>query len=268
MEFLLRFESPIRLVCFIVVLLLMMIWEWRRPRRSIDLPRRRRWPANLGIVVVDSLTLRFFVPVLAVGAALEAEARGWGFLYGLNTPYPLAFVLSLLLLDLAIYGQHVVFHKVPLLWRVHRMHHSDTGIDVTTGLRFHPLEIVLSMLIKVVAVIILGAPAAAVLAFEVILNAIAMFNHGNIALPACADRWLRYFIVTPDMHRVHHSVYRDETDSNYGFNLSWWDYLFRTYRAQPRDGHQAMVIGLPSFRDRRSVGLHWLLAQPFLRASR
>ena len=263
-----RFESPIRLACFTVILLLMMIWEWRQPRRSIELPRWRRWPANLGIVIVDSLVLRFIVPVLAVGAALEAEVRAWGLLHVLQLPYPLAFVLSLLLLDLAIYGQHVMFHKVPLLWRLHRMHHSDTGFDVTTGLRFHPLEIVLSMMIKLAVVVILGTPAAAVLVFEVILNATAMFNHGNVALPTSTDRWLRYFIVTPDMHRVHHSVYREETDSNYGFNLPWWDHLFRTYRAQPRDGHQVMVIGLPSFRDRRSVGLHWLLVQPFLRASR
>ncbi len=266
MNNLLTHEPAIRLVCFIAVLLVMALWEWRVPRRPLTLPRRRRWPANLGIVVVDSLIIRLAFPILAVGMALTAEAQGWGLFNQLPAPFWLACLASLLLLDLAIYAQHVVFHKIPLLWRLHRMHHTDTSIDVSTALRFHPLEIMLSMAIKLAVVTLLGAPAAAVLLFEVILNATAMFNHSNVRLPESWDRWLRLIIVTPDMHRVHHSVERDETDSNFGFNLPWWDRLFGTYRAQPKAGHLGMTIGLDSFRDRRSVELCWLLAQPFLPA--
>jgi sterol desaturase/sphingolipid hydroxylase (fatty acid hydroxylase superfamily) len=264
MTILLQRESAIRLGCFLAILLLMALWEWRRPRRSLSLARSRRWPANLGMVIVDSLILRWLLPILAVGAAIEAQHHGWGLFNQLETPFWFACIVSLLLLDLVIYAQHVVFHKVPLLWRLHRVHHSDTNIDVTTALRFHPFEIVLSMLLKIVVVVLLGAPAVAVLLFEVILNATAMFNHSNVQLPAGLESWLRLVIVTPDMHRVHHSVHRDETDSNFGFNLPWWDHLFGTYRAQPRDGHTGMTIGLNIFRDRRSVGLHWLLLQPFI----
>jgi len=265
MTILLHHETAIRLGCFLAVLLLMALWEWRRPRRSLNLPRLRRWPANLGIVLVDSLVLRALMPILAVGAALEAQNHGWGLFNWLETSLWFAGIASLLLLDLVIYAQHVVFHKAPLLWRLHRVHHSDTNIDVTTALRFHPFEIVLSMLLKIAVVILLGAPAVAVLLFEVILNATAMFNHSNVQLPAWLESWLRLIIVTPDMHRVHHSIHRDETDSNFGFNLPWWDRLFGTYRAQPRDGHTGMTIGLNIFRDRRSVGLHWLLWQPFIK---
>ncbi len=265
MQSLLQHETAVRLGCFLAVLLLMALGEWRRPRRPLSLPRSRRWPAKLGIVVVDSVVLRWTVPVLAVGAAVRAETQGWGLFNLLETPFWLACIASLLLLDLAIYTQHVVFHKVPWLWRLHRVHHTDTHIDVTTALRFHPLEIVLSMLLKIALVLLLGAPAVAVLLFEVILNATALFNHSNVQLPERLERWLRLIIVTPDMHRVHHSIYRDETDSNFGFNLPWWDHLFGTYRAQPRDGHTGMTIGLDIFRDHRSVALHWLLLQPFLK---
>jgi len=266
MTILLPHEPAIRLGCFLAVLLLMALWEWRRPRRSSTLSRLRRWPANLGIVIVDSLVLRWLLPVLAVSAALEAQNYNWGLFNQLETPFWFACIASLLLLDLVIYTQHIVFHKVPLLWRLHRVHHSDTHIDVTTALRFHPFEIVLSMLLKIAVVVLLGAPAAAaVLLFEMILNATAMFNHGNVRIPVWLESWLRLIIVTPDMHRVHHSIHRDETDSNFGFNLPWWDHIFGTYRAQPRDGHSGMTIGLNLFRDRRSVGLHWLLLQPFIK---
>ena len=261
-------ESIIRLACFFAVLLAMMLWEWRRPRRALSLPRARRWPANLGIIVVDSIVLRLVFPVLAVGAAELAAARGWGLFHGLNAPFWLALPASLLILDLAIYTQHVVFHKVAVLWRLHRMHHTDLDFDVTTALRFHPLEIVLSMLIKLVLVTLLGAPAVAVMLFEVILNATAMFNHGNVGLPRRLDRALRWILVTPDMHRVHHSTRPEETDSNFGFNLPWWDRLFGTYRDQPRDGHAGMSIGLEYFRDRRAIGLDALLLQPFLNPDR
>ena len=261
---LLRHESTIRLGCFLAVLLLMMLWEWRQPRRPLSLPRARRWPANLGIIVVDSLVVRLVFPVLAVGVAGLAETKGWGLFHGLDAPFGLAFVASLLALDLVIYAQHVLFHKLPLLWRLHRMHHTDLDFDVTTALRFHPLEIVLSMLIKLAAVVLLGAPPVAVMLFEVILNATAMFNHGNVRLPERWDRALRWLVVTPDMHRVHHSVRPEETDRNFGFNLPWWDRLFGTYRDQPRDGHAGMTIGLEYFRDRRATTLTGLLLQPFL----
>jgi len=257
-------EPIIRLACFFVVLLAMMLWERRKPRRALSLPRARRWPANLGIIVVDSVVLRLVFPVLAVGAAELAAARGWGLFHGLNAPFWLALPASLLILDLAIYTQHVVFHKVAVLWRLHRMHHTDLDFDVTTALRFHPLEIVLSMLIKLVLVTLLGVPAVAVMLFEVILNATAMFNHGNVGLPRRLDRALRWILVTPDMHRVHHSIRPEETDSNFGFNLPWWDRLFGTYRDQPRDGHAGMTIGLEYFRDRRATRLYGLLLQPFL----
>ncbi|MCB1778204.1 MAG: sterol desaturase family protein, partial [Candidatus Competibacteraceae bacterium] len=257
-------ETILRLGCFMTVLLGMMLWEWRAPRRNLTLARIRRWPANLGIIVVDSFVLRFVFPILAVGAAGLAEVNGWGLLHWLNVPFWLAVGATLLLLDLAIYAQHVVFHKVPALWRLHRMHHTDLDFDVTTALRFHPLEMVLSMLIKLALVVLLGAPPVAVMLFEVVLNATAMFNHGNVSLPNGLDRRLRWVLVTPDMHRVHHSVRREETDSNFGFNLPWWDRWFGTYQDQPHDGHTGMTIGLENFRDERATGLYGLLVQPFL----
>lgn len=256
-------ESIIRLSCFLAVLLLMMLWEWRDPRRSLRWPRTQRWPANLTIVAVDSIVVRLVFPLVAVEAAGLAEAHRWGLFHWLNVPSELAFVASLPLLDLAIYTQHVLFHKIDWLWRLHRVHHTDLDLDVTTALRFHPLEIVLSMVIKLIVVVALGAPPTAVIFFEIILNATAMFNHGNVRLSASLDRKLRRLLVTPDMHRVHHSVRPEETDSNFGFNLSWWDQLFETYRDQPHDGHITMVIGLDEFRDRRATSLVGLLLQPF-----
>ena len=263
-DFLLAHESAVRLGCFGAVLLAMMGWEWRRPRRVLHLPRSRRWIANLGIVVVDSAVVRLVFPVLVVGLAGLAEAEGWGLFHWLNAPFWVAFITSLLLLDLTIYAQHVAFHKIPLLWRLHRMHHTDLDFDATTALRFHPLEIALSMLIKLAVVGLLGAPPVAVLVFEVVLNATAMFNHGNVGLSPQLDRALRRLVGTPDMHRGHHSIRREETDSNFGFNLPWWDRLFGTYRDQPRDGHTGMTIGLEYFRDWRATRLDGLLVQPFL----
>lgn len=264
MEFLLQYEPHIRLGAFFLVLLLMAAWEFSRPRRPQALPRSKRWPANLGLVLVDSLTVRFVVPVLAVGTAFAAKENGWGLFNLVSMPGLLSFFLTILLLDLIVYFQHVISHKIPLLWRLHRVHHSDTEFDVTTALRFHPIEIVFSMILKLAAVVLLGANPAGVLAFEVVLNASAMFNHSNIRMPLRVDQMLRWFIVTPDMHRVHHSIHREETDSNYGFNLPWWDRLFGTYRAQPRDGHDNMTIGLPMLRDSRWTHLYWLIMQPFI----
>jgi sterol desaturase/sphingolipid hydroxylase (fatty acid hydroxylase superfamily) len=258
-------ESAIRLSAFIGVFVVMALWELAAPRRPLSLARGLRWYANIGIVAVNTVIARIVMPVLPIGMAAIAAEHGWGLFNMVAVPYWLAVVVSFVLLDLVIYGQHVLVHKVPLLWRLHRMHHADLDFDVTTGARFHPLEILFSFVIKIAVVAVLGAPALAVLIFEVVLNATSMFNHGNVRLPTAIDRVLRLFVVTPDMHRVHHSIKRYETDSNYGFNLPWWDRLFGTYRAQPEDGHTGMTIGLPFFREPREEHLHRLLLQPFRR---
>ena len=263
-EFILAHEAGIRLTLFLSVLAVMIGWEFAQPRRRLSARLGVRWSSNLGLVAVNALLVRLAFPVAAVGTAAVAAERGWGLFNAVAAPSWLAIVLSVVALDLAIYVQHVVFHKVPPLWRLHRMHHTDVDIDATTGVRFHPIEIALSMAIKMAMIVALGAPAVAVVIFEVLLNATAMFNHGNVKLPRALDRLLRLVIVTPDFHRVHHSVYRDETDSNYGFNLSVWDRLFRTYRPQPRDGHEQMTIGLDIFRDPRQRHLDKLLIQPFV----
>lgn len=256
-------ELAIRLAAFSGVFAAMALWELLAPRRPWAVGRAARWPSNLGVLVVDALAVRLLIPIAAVGVALLAAAHGFGLLYWLGWPAWLAGISGFVALDLVIYAQHVVFHHVPWLWRLHRMHHADLDIDVTTGVRFHPIEILLSMLIKIAVVALLGIPAAAVVAFEVVLNATSMFNHSNAAMPAWLDRLARLLVVTPDMHRVHHSVVRAETDSNFGFNLPWWDRLFGTYRAQPAAGHDGITIGLPIFRDPRELRLDRLLTQPF-----
>lgn len=260
--FLLTHAAAIRLGAFAAIFAVMALWEVLAPRRHQTVGRWRRWPANLGIVVLDSLLVRVIFPTAAVGVALFAEARGWGVFHALEVPAWLAVLASMLVLDLAVYLQHVLLHAVPLLWRLHRVHHTDLEIDVTTGARFHPLEILLSLLFKFGVIATLGAPAVAVLAFEVVLNVSSMFNHGNVRLPRRLDAALRWLLVTPDMHRVHHSWYPDETNANFGFNLSWWDRLFGTYRAQPRDGHTGMTIGINQFRDPRELRLDRMLWQP------
>ncbi len=262
-EFLFANEPAIRLGAFAGVLAAMALWELLAPRRRQAVGRARRWPNNLGVVVLDTLLVRLVFAGAAIGTAVLAEAHGWGLFRALDAPAWLAITASVILLDLAIYLQHVLFHAVPLLWRLHRMHHADLDIDVTTGVRFHPIEILLSMGIKLAVVAALGAPAAAVLIFEVLLNATSMFNHGNVRLPARLDRVLRWIVVTPEMHRVHHSVLPRETNSNFGFNLPWWDRMFGTYRAQPQAGHQGMTIGIEQFRDPRELRLDRMLTQPF-----
>jgi sterol desaturase/sphingolipid hydroxylase (fatty acid hydroxylase superfamily) len=262
MDSLLANEPLIRLAVFVGVLALMAGLEAYFPRRQRAAGRWLRWPNNLGVVVVDSLIVRILFPTAAVGIALAMEGRGVGLLPWLGMPQPLAILLAIVVLDFAIYLQHVMFHAVPLLWRLHRMHHADLDFDVTTGLRFHPVEIVLSMVIKLMVVVALGAPAVAVLIFEVLLNATAMFNHANLRLPGWLDRALRLVLVTPDMHRVHHSVVPRETNSNFGFNLAVWDRIFGTYRAQPSAGHDAMTIGIQQFRDPRELRLDRMLTQP------
>jgi sterol desaturase/sphingolipid hydroxylase (fatty acid hydroxylase superfamily) len=260
---LLAYEPYVRLGAAAGVFIAMALWEFLGPRRRQAIGRDRRWPNNLGIVVLDAILVRIAFPMTLVGFALVAEARGFGLFHAFAAPAWLAVVGSVVLLDLAIYLQHVLFHAVPALWRVHRMHHADLEFDVTTGLRFHPIEILLSLVIKAAVIAALGAPALAVLIFEVLLNATSMFNHGNVRIPQRLDRALRWIVVTPDMHRVHHSILSRETNSNFGFNLPWWDRLFGTYRAQPRAGHEAMTIGIEQFRDPRELGLIRMLLQPF-----
>lgn len=260
-------EIVVRVGAAALVFSAMALWEWAAPRRLLTAGRRPRWPGNLGILALDILAARLLVPITAVGAALIATSNGWGLFALLALPYWAAFVLGVVVLDLVIYTQHVVFHHVPVLWRLHRMHHADVDIDVTTGLRFHPLEILISAGIKIAAVLVLGVPATAVVVFEVLLNATAMFNHSNVALPARLDRLARWIVVTPQMHQVHHSIVRAETDSNFGFNLPWWDRLFGTYCAEPAAGEQNIVIGLPIFRDVAELGIVRLLTQPFRKAA-
>src|SRR5215470_7692462 len=256
-------EPLIRLAAFAGVFLAMAIWELLTPRRPQAIARNWRWPNNLGVVALDVLLVRILSPVTAVGLALVAEAHGFGLFNLIGLPTWASIIVSVILLDLAIYLQHVLFHAVPALWRLHRMHHADLEVDVTTGLRFHPIEIILSAGLKLGVVAAVGAPAAAVLIFEVLLNATSIFNHGNIRIPRKIDRVLRLMVVTPDMHRVHHSILARETNSNFGFNLPWWDRLFGTYRDQPAAGHEAMTIGIEQFREPAEQRLDRMLTQPF-----
>jgi sterol desaturase/sphingolipid hydroxylase (fatty acid hydroxylase superfamily) len=257
-------EPAIRLGCFLGALLLIALWEGRAPRRPREVSRAARWPGNLGLVALNTLLTRLAVPVTAIGAAGLAEARGWGVLAAIGTPPWLAVPLAIAVLDLALYLQHVAFHAVPVLWYVHRMHHADPDLDVTTGVRFHPIEVLLSVAWKLAVVAVLGPSALAVLLFEVVLNASSMWSHGNLRLPPLLDHALRWVVVTPDMHRVHHSVVVSERNSNFGFNLSWWDRLGGTYRVQPEAGHEGMVIGVEGWHGSACLRLDRLLLQPFV----
>ncbi len=258
-------EAALRLGFFLGILLLLGIAEALLPRRQRLLTRLQRWTSNLGIVVINTVLLRLLFPAAAVGMALFAQSAGWGVFNTFEVPFWIAVLVSVLVLDFMIWLQHVMVHAVPALWRLHRVHHADLDFDVTTGLRFHPLEIILSMGIKFAVITVLGPPVLAVILFEILLNATSMFNHSNLRLPLGLDRVLRLFVVTPDMHRVHHSVADDETNSNFGFNLPWWDRLFGTYKAQPREGHEGMTIGIDTFRDPRQCdGLKGMLLMPFV----
>jgi len=260
---LMTYEPAIRLAAFATVFTVMALWEVVVPRRKHVIGRAQRWPGNIGIVVLDTFLVRILFPTTAVGLALLTEAKGFGLFNVWPVAGWIAVIASVVILDMVIYLQHVLFHAVPALWRLHRMHHADLEFDLTTGARFHPIEIVLSMLIKLTVIAALGAPAAAVLIFEILLNATAMFNHSNVRLPVRVDRILRWLLVTPDMHRVHHSVIERETNSNFGFNLPWWDRLFGTYRAQPAAGHEGMTIGVEEIRDPAEQCLDRMLTQPF-----
>jgi sterol desaturase/sphingolipid hydroxylase (fatty acid hydroxylase superfamily) len=256
-------ETIIRLSCFMGVWAVLALGEGMAPRRSRLMPIKQRWLNHLGLVCLNTMLLRITFPMAAVGIAALAQTKGWGLWNQLAVPGWVAIVGSLIVLDFLIYLQHVVFHRVPWLWRVHYIHHADLDFDVTTALRFHPLEILLSMGIKMLAVMLLGAPPVAVLSFEVLLNATAMFNHSNMRLSKVHDRLLRWILVTPDMHRVHHSILPAETNANYGFSLPWWDYWLGTYQAQPQAGHDGMTIGLANYRNPSVEQLSWLLTAPF-----
>ena len=264
-NFILDHEPVIRFFFFFGMLIIMAVWEVLAPRRSLRTRKSIRWYSNLGLVAIDTLALRLLVPLQSVGLALYVETRAWGILNNLLLPKWMAIVLGILFLDFVIYLQHAMFHFIPVFWRLHRVHHTDLDFDVTTGIRFHPVEILLSMGIKMGAVAFFGVSAIAVVIFEVLLNATSMFNHGNVRFPAYIDRWLRLLVVTPEMHRVHHSVLIKEFNSNFGFNLSWWDRLLGTYRNQPEAGHEGMTIGLGQFRNADSLTLPRLLILPFLR---
>lgn len=252
-----------RLGAFFGVLVLVALAEYMRPKRILTISKKTRWLRNLSILIIGSIAVRVLIPVTAASAAIYAQQHQIGLLNLLPLPFILSVILAIILLDLLIYAQHVAFHHIPLFWRLHKVHHIDQEIDVTTGLRFHPVEILLSALIKCAAALVLGIPFIAIVIFEILLNATAMFNHGNIRLPLKLDHYLRMILVTPDMHRVHHSVNPDETNRNFGFNLPWWDFLFKTYQAQPQAGHDKMEIGLSAFRDERKTGLVKILAVPF-----
>ncbi len=263
-QWLMENETTIRLSFFFGVFFIMAIWELNRPRRALTVSKFMRWSNNLGLVFLNSIILRLLFPAAAVGVAAFAVDNGWGLLNYYQLPFIFAVVLTVIVMDFIIYLQHVLVHAVPALWRLHRVHHADVDYDVTTGARFHPLEIILSMLIKFATIIVIGAPVIAVIVFEVVLNAMAMFNHSNIKLPGAADRLIRKLLVTPDMHRVHHSEEDDEANSNFGFNLSVWDRIFGTYRAQPRAGQKDMIIGIRHYRENKQVvWLSGMLTLPF-----
>jgi sterol desaturase/sphingolipid hydroxylase (fatty acid hydroxylase superfamily) len=267
-DLLITHEAIIRSGLFMGLLGIMILWEFLVPRRVLTLPRKPRWVTNISIVVTDIIVLRLLFPVAAVETAVIAQSRGLGMLNNIDIPVSVQVLIAIVLLDVLIYMQHVLFHLFPWLWRVHRVHHTDLDFDATTAIRFHPVEIILSMLIKMLRVILIGPPVIAVIIYEIILNGVAVFNHSNVDIPVGIDALLRRIIVTPDMHRVHHSVIRAETDSNFGNFLSCWDRFFNTYREQPEAGHSGMEIGLTEFRDRQSQRFSSLLLLPFQRSGR
>ncbi len=264
-EFLLANEKVIRMSFFFGMLVLIGLWELAAPKRALTISKSVRWINNLGLVFFNSFILRVLFPAAAVGVAAFASEQGWGLFNYYEQPFWFAVVASVIILDFVIYIQHVMVHAIPVLWRLHRLHHADLDYDVTTGARFHPIEIILSMLIKFATILLLGPSVVAVIIFEIMLNATAMFNHGNISLAKGIDKYLRLILVTPDMHRVHHSVEDDEANSNFGFSLPWWDRLFGTYRDQPRGGHEGMTIGINKYRDPKQVSwLPGMLMFPFV----
>lgn len=264
MSFLEQYEAIVRLGVFAGIFLLMAALEIAIPRKERVLPKGMRWFTNISLVIVNTLALRLVMPILAVGMADYAAARGWGLLAFVDFPMWMEIIIAFVILDMLIYVQHVAFHKVPILWRFHKVHHADRDLDVTSGARFHPIEAVLSMAYKLLCVALVGPAAIAVFLFEVILNASSMFHHANIRIPENIDKLVRWGIVTPDMHRVHHSVRVSETNSNYSFFLTLWDRLFRTYVAEPKDGHREMTLGLDEYQTEQPANLGWAMVVPFL----
>ena len=256
-------DWQIRLFAAFAIFAAVALWEALAPRRRPSFARRRRWPSNIGLIAVDALVLRALFPVALAGVAAVAQERGWGLFAHLAAPSWLAGLVSIVALDFVIFAQHVAFHRIPALWRLHRMHHADLDYDLTTALRFHPFELAISFVLKSATVVALGVPPWAALAFEILLNGLALFNHANATLPKAMEPFVRAILVTPDMHRVHHSIVATETHSNFGFNLSIWDRLFRVYRAEPSGGQEGMTIGLPILRDERELRLDRMLTQPF-----
>jgi len=259
------FDITIRLTAFFGVIGLMASWEALYPRRRLEAPRSKRWLGNLSVAALNTLVVRTLFSSGVVGLALAAANQGWGFLNSVQWPFWVEGLLAFAVLDLAIYLQHILFHRVPGLWRFHMVHHADTDYDVTTGIRFHPVEMVLSMLIKSAVAVLVGASPGSVLIFEIVLNASSMFNHGNVRIPLLIDRMLRWFVITPDMHRIHHSILQQEANQNFGFNLPWWDYLFGTYLATPSRGQKHMIFGLEQFRSPACMKLANILKLPFRR---
>nr|WP_244956830.1 sterol desaturase family protein [Enterovibrio norvegicus] len=259
-------ETVFRLFSFFSIFIVMAAFEWLFPKRLLSISKAKRWLNNISLMVFNTVALRIVFPVAAAGFAAWCQANGIGLFHVLELSHGIAVLLSIVALDGIIWFQHRLFHTVPLLWRLHAVHHADRDLDVTSGARFHTLEILLSMLIKLAAIALLGAPVVAVILFEIILSGMALFNHSNVALPHSIDKVVRWFVVTPDMHRVHHSIHRHESDSNFGFNLAIWDRLFNTYRAQPDEGHYGMTIGLSYVREEKHVvWLFGLLRMPFTR---
>lgn len=246
-----------------MVLLTMGVAETVRPRRVLSSSKRRRWLSNLGVAFLSSIITRLLIPIIPTTVALYCQTNGYGVFNQIDVSPLIAIIANVLLLDMVIYWQHVAFHKFTILWRIHRMHHADTDIDASTGIRFHPIEIACSMLIKLAVVFLLGPPVISVIIFEILLNGCALFNHANCRLPLRLDALLRLFVVTPDMHRVHHSTNMREANMNYGFNFPWWDRLFGTYKPQPDLGHTDMNIGLNIFRDPKYLSLSQILMIPF-----
>ncbi len=267
MEFLLEHEPKLREWAFYGPLVLMLCWEFLAPRRIRARPILTRWFSNVAVAVLNAIALRWFFPILALGLAIVAQQRGWGLFNQLSLPSPVTIVASVLLLDLLAYVRHRLFHAIPACWRFHRMHHSDQDVDWSTGLRFHPFEAIITAVVRMLLVVVLGTPPEAVLMLELLVAVTALFQHGNVELPEFADRWLRYVLVTPDMHRVHHSVTKRETDSNYGVVFSCWDRLLGTYREYPMHGQALMQVGLTELADPRHINVHWMLALPFLSTS-
>jgi sterol desaturase/sphingolipid hydroxylase (fatty acid hydroxylase superfamily) len=263
--FILENEMSIRIGFFFGILLIMAVWEILAPRRTLTISKPVRWFNNLALVFFNSIIVRLLFPLAAVGMAVFASEHGWGLFNYYQLPGIIAIIVSVVIMDFIIYLQHVMVHAIPVFWRLHRVHHADLDFDVTTGSRFHTLEILLSMLIKFATIVVLGPPVVAVIIFEVLLNLTAMFNHSNARIPVAIDRVLRWFVVTPDMHRVHHSVEDDEANSNFGFNLPWWDRLLGTYIDQPRGGHEGMTIGIHKFREPKQTSwLPAMLVLPFI----